>query len=138
MWLSLGSDGSAACGGVKRPERVAAVGERRSRLVGKEITEHRNRKSACFCISYIINLIPTRMWLSLVERLLWEQDAAGSNPVIRTTQKELPLVGSSFCVFLCSIELRHLASNASAACFGPKHSALPVAEEAECFVCSGR
>ena len=24
------------------------------------------------------------MWLSLVERLLWEQDAAGSNPVIRT------------------------------------------------------
>ena len=26
------------------------------------------------------------MWLSLVERLLWEQDAAGSNPVIRTKQ----------------------------------------------------
>ena len=25
------------------------------------------------------------MWLSLVERLLWEQDAAGSNPVIRTS-----------------------------------------------------
>ena len=27
----------------------------------------------------------------MVERLLWEQDAAGSNPVIRTTQRELPL-----------------------------------------------
>ena len=24
------------------------------------------------------------MWLSLVERLVWDQDAAGSNPVIRT------------------------------------------------------
>ena len=32
MWLSLGSDGSAACGGVKRPERVAAVGEGRRRF----------------------------------------------------------------------------------------------------------
>ena len=40
------------------------------------------------------------MWLSLVERLLWEQDAAGSNPVIRTTQRELSLVGGSLCVFL--------------------------------------
>ena len=28
------------------------------------------------------------MWLSLVERLLWEQDAAGSNPVIRTKQPD--------------------------------------------------
>ena len=27
------------------------------------------------------------MWLSLVERLLWEQDAAGSNPVIRTKEE---------------------------------------------------
>ena len=39
----LGSDGSAAGGGGKRPERVAAVGERRSRTVGKESTGHRNR-----------------------------------------------------------------------------------------------
>ena len=28
---------------MKRPERVAAVGERRSRAVGKESTGHRNR-----------------------------------------------------------------------------------------------
>ena len=48
------------------------------------------------------------MWLSLVERLLWEQDAAGSNPVIRT-KKEEHLKGDTlpFCVcmmgFLCSI-----------------------------------
>ena len=26
------------------------------------------------------------MWLSLVERLVWDQDAAGSNPVIPTTR----------------------------------------------------
>ena len=32
------------------------------------------------------------MWLSLVERLLWEQDAAGSNPVIRTIQPKFTLV----------------------------------------------
>ena len=31
------------------------------------------------------------MWLSLVERLLWEQDAAGSNPVIRTIQPKIIL-----------------------------------------------
>ena len=36
-----------------------------------------------------------RMWLSLVERLLWEQDAAGSNPVIRTIQQTIPNEGSS-------------------------------------------
>ena len=34
---------------MKRPERVAAVGERRSRAVGKEITGHRNR-GACGAI----------------------------------------------------------------------------------------
>ena len=28
------------------------------------------------------------MWLSLVERLLWEQDAAGSNPVVRTKKQK--------------------------------------------------
>ena len=29
------------------------------------------------------------MWLSLVERLIWVQDAAGSNPVIPTSQRWL-------------------------------------------------
>ena len=32
------------------------------------------------------------MWLSLVERLLWEQDAAGSNPVIRTINTQRTFV----------------------------------------------
>ena len=34
-----------------------------------------------------------RTWLSLVERLLWEQDAAGSNPVVRTIQPKVALGG---------------------------------------------
>ena len=34
-----------------------------------------------------------RTWLSLVERLLWEQDAAGSNPVVRTIQPKVALEG---------------------------------------------
>ena len=38
------------------------------------------------------------MWLSLVERLLWEQDAAGSNPVIRTKSPKIaPVVFGLFC-----------------------------------------
>ena len=46
---------------VKRPERVAAVGERRSRTVGKESTGHRNRSALTaksFVTSAII-LLPT-------------------------------------------------------------------------------
>ena len=39
----------------------------------------------------------------MVERLLWEQDAAGSNPVIRTTQIEPPFTGGSICVFRCRV-----------------------------------
>ena len=40
------------------------------------------------------------MWLSLVERLLWEQDAAGSNPVIRTKSPEFTYVKSGlFCSY---------------------------------------
>ena len=83
MWLSLGSEGSAAGGGVKRPERVAAVDkieEKRSpKILSGTAT---GRALALGTILYQLN--NNRMWLSLVERLLWEQDAAGSNPVIRT------------------------------------------------------
>ena len=43
---TLGSDGSAACGGVKRPERVAAVGVQRSCAVSKAHTGHRNRNES--------------------------------------------------------------------------------------------
>ena len=34
--------------------------------------------------TFSFDFINIRTWLSLVERLLWEQDAAGSNPVVRT------------------------------------------------------
>ena len=118
----LGSEATAAGGGVKGAERcapagamqasnrlkggtwrvaVAAVGVRRCRSVGKENTGHRNRKSACCCSYSLIKISYFRMWLSLVERLLWEQDAAGSNPVIRTRKTDkFRLVGfSTKCAF---------------------------------------
>ena len=40
---SQGSEPSAACGGVKRGERVAAVCEQRRRTAAKALTGHRNR-----------------------------------------------------------------------------------------------
>ena len=43
---SLGSDPTAACGGAKGGERVAAVGVQRSPAVGKAHTGHRNRPPA--------------------------------------------------------------------------------------------
>ena len=51
-----------------------------------------------------------RMWLSLVERLLWEQDAAGSNPVIRTKKQSIPCGVLCFCYKCVS---RHPMNNAS-------------------------
>ena len=42
--FGMGSEPTAASGGGKGGERVAGVGERRSRSVGKENTGHPNRK----------------------------------------------------------------------------------------------
>ena len=44
---------------MKRPERVAAVGERRSRAVGKESTGHRNRRQD-ISLAGAINSTPPR------------------------------------------------------------------------------
>ena len=46
------------------------------------------------------------MWLSLVERLLWEQDAAGSNPVIPTSG-ESPLPSRAPHTVGCVFLLKH-------------------------------
>ena len=71
------------------------------------------------------------MWLSLVERLLWEQDAAGSNPVIRTTKREPSLVGGSLFVFCCrdgsaasceQSKVLALGSETTTACGGTRES----------------
>ena len=49
-----------------------------------------------FFIFFVYNVLGIRTWLSLVERLLWEQDAAGSNPVVRTRKTDkFRLVGFS-------------------------------------------
>ena len=45
-----GERGERRRGRIKRPERVAAVGERRCRTVGKESTGHRNRAPAPTCL----------------------------------------------------------------------------------------
>ena len=51
-----------------------------------------------FLRTIVYNDTGIRMWLSLVERLLWEQDAAGSNPVIRT---KTTVFKKKTVVFLC-------------------------------------
>ena len=64
-------------------------------------------------IHHSLNKCSTRMWLSLVERLLWEQDAAGSNPVIRTMQREPPSYGRFSLRFrITASHMRHRASKA--------------------------
>ena len=49
---SPGSEPTAAGGGVKGGERVAAVGVQRSPTVGKAHTGHRNRTPAPFSVAY--------------------------------------------------------------------------------------
>lgn len=55
----------------------------------------------------IITLV-NRGVAQLVARLLWEQDAAGSNPVIRTIQREPAFVVGSFCFYLRQCNFLHL------------------------------
>ena len=53
--IPSGSDGSAAGGGVKRPERVAGVGGQRSRIVGKATTGHPNSSRGIYALSLRIS-----------------------------------------------------------------------------------
>ena len=91
--------------------RVPQTGDSwRSRFIGKEDIGHRKPEERLLYALIIFKSIFTRMWLSLVERLLWEQDAAGSNPVIRTKNQEIAFAISWF--LFCDRELRQLASKA--------------------------
>ena len=63
---------------------MAAVDEGRRLIKAEDIRRAPQREERLLQGKFYNNFIYFRTWLSLVERLLWEQDAAGSNPVIRT------------------------------------------------------
>ena len=108
----------------------AAIGERGRCFVTDEDTEYRKRtvsNAAALSARKISgtatgrvlasnllynNFIFIRTWLSLVERLLWEQDAAGSNPVVRTKSPEFAFAKSGLFVCTANYAMRHLASKA--------------------------
>ena len=100
-------------------------------LSARRTPHHRNRKSAFNIVCYHLFLIHIRTWLSLVERLLWEQDAAGSNPVVRTTQRELTLAVGSLCVFLMPGWVCGILRTKQGTCFGEARRLPPVAESKE-------
>ena len=80
----LGSEATAARGGVKGAERVAAVGRCQGAPPTQADAGHRNRKRACFGRDDYNAIIIYPGVAQLVARLLWEQDAAGSSPVTST------------------------------------------------------
>ena len=66
----------------------------------------------------------------MVARLLWEQDAAGSNPVTSTKKRNVAFAMFRFLFELQVFKLRYITSKASA-CFGLLIQALPVADKAK-------
>ena len=88
----MGSEATAAGGGGKGAERVAAVGRCQGAPSTQADAGHRNRKRACFGRSNYNNIFPGVA--QLVARLLWEQDAAGSSPVTWTIQPKITLAVS--------------------------------------------
>ena len=88
----MGSEATAAGGGGKGAERVAAVDRCQGAPPTQADVGYRNRKRACFgCNDY--NRISYPGVAQLVARLLWEQDAAGSSPVTWTKHPKSTLCG---------------------------------------------
>ena len=134
----MGSDGSAAGGGGKRPERVAAVGEGRRRAVAEDIRRAPQQEARLRFANTKNNLNIYPGVAQLVARLLWEQDAASSSLATWTKSPESAFAESGlFC--LCS------KCRSAASCEQSRVPALGQTRERcrrqiqrSAFVCSGR